>query len=111
MLDILVGILTFEIAAWRFDTYVFNDNEAVITPTNSAKTLICQQGSRCRLDLEQWKQPYRLIKVDDSQSTFMLQEIPTGLFLTRTSDGYLELNEVSDEAHFEFERIQDVVRP
>lgn len=93
-----------ETQAWRFDTEGFSDDEAVITPLNSSKALVCEQGSRCRLDLENSKQAYRVTRVDGSFFTF--QDTLSLLYVSRTPDLYLELTAVnSDSIYFQLEPI------
>ncbi|KAJ5597703.1 hypothetical protein N7537_007787 [Penicillium hordei] len=92
---------------WKFDTEGFEDNEAVITPLDSDKTLICEEGSNCRLDLEGTKQPYVIARVSE-RPIFTLQDKLSQLYVSRTPDLYLELTEeISDSIYFELEKLNE----
>ncbi|KAL4891339.1 hypothetical protein BDV59DRAFT_209021 [Aspergillus ambiguus] len=92
---------------WTSNTEGFNDDEAVITPLNSNKTLQCEVGSKCTLDPEGFRMPYRITRVDEKDPIFTIQDIPSSLYLSRTSDLYLELSEIQDDSiYFIFEKIQ-----
>jgi hypothetical protein len=91
--------------AWTFNTEGFSDDEAVITPLNSSKTLVCEQGSRCTLDLKESKQAYRVTRVEGKIFTF--QDILSSLYVSRTSDLYLELTAVTSASiHFHLEHLE-----
>lgn len=97
----------FDSQAWQFNTEGFADDEAVITPLNSSKTLVCEQGSKCKLDLEEPKHPYRVTRVEGK--TFTFQEISSSLYISRASDLSLELTAVkSDSVYFHLEHIEAV---
>ncbi|KAJ6084671.1 hypothetical protein N7486_011471 [Penicillium sp. IBT 16267x] len=97
-----------ETQAWKFDTEGFSDDEAIITPVNSSKTLVCEKGSKCRLDLESTKQAYRVTRVDGKNSVFTFQDTSSSLYVSRTSDLYLELTAVvSESIYFQLEAIRD----
>lgn len=93
---------------WKFDTEGFNDDEAVITPLDSSKTLLCEEGNQCRLDPAATKQPYVIARVDEKRPIFTFQDVDSKLYVSRTSDLYLELTaEVSDSSYFELEKLQE----
>lgn len=90
---------------WKFDTEGFNDDEAVITPLDSDKTLICEEGSKCKLDLEGTKHPYVITRVSD-RPIFTFKDMVSNLYVSRTPDLYLELTEEpSDSIYFELEKL------
>lgn len=92
---------------WKFDTEGFADDEAIITPLNSDKTLICEEGSICRLDLEGTKQPYVIARVSDELPIFTFQDKFSNLYVSRTPDLHLELTEdASNSIFFELEKIE-----
>ncbi|CAG8226000.1 unnamed protein product [Penicillium salamii] len=82
---------------WKFNTEGLNDDEAVITPSDSSKALICRQGSSCSLDLDGEKQAYRVVRVEEENPIFTFQDLATGLFVSRSPDLYLELTEDQSE--------------
>lgn len=89
---------------WKFDTEGFNDDEAVITPLDSDKTLTCQEGLPCTLDLGGTKQAYAIARVDGA--TFTFQDKLSNLYVSRAPDLSLELtDEVSDASYFELEKL------
>jgi hypothetical protein len=89
---------------WKFDTEGRPDYEAVITPLHSNKSLLCEEGSKCRLDHEGTQQSYVIARV--SGLTFTFQDKLSKLYVSRTSDLYLELTEeASYSSHFELEHI------
>ncbi|KAJ5787324.1 hypothetical protein N7457_002314 [Penicillium paradoxum] len=93
---------------WKFNTEGFSDDDAVITPSNSSKTLVCEKGSKCKLDLNGSKQPYRVVRVDEENPTFTFQDLSTSLYVSRTSDLYLELTDVvSESIYFHLAAIRD----
>ncbi|KAJ6018322.1 hypothetical protein N7451_001701 [Penicillium sp. IBT 35674x] len=97
----------FDSQAWQFNTEGFSDDEAVITPLNSSKTLVCEKGSKCRLDLEESKQAFRVTRADGKKSVFTFQDIHTSLYVSRTSGNFLELTDVgSDSIYFQLEAIR-----
>lgn len=92
---------------WTSNTEGFNDDEAVVTPLNSNRTLQCEVGSKCTLDLEGFRKPYRITRVDEKDPIFTFQDIPSSLYLSRTPDLYLELSDVQDDSiYFFFEKIE-----
>ncbi|KNG83647.1 hypothetical protein ANOM_008483 [Aspergillus nomiae NRRL 13137] len=93
---------------WKFDTEGFADDEAVITPLDSSKTLVCELDKRCTLELDGLRQPYRLARVDQTQPIFTFQDIASGLYVSRTDDLGLELTgNAVDTIYFELEAIRD----
>lgn len=97
----------FDSQAWQFNTTGFSDDEAVITPLNSSKTLVCERGSKCRLDLEESKQVYRVTRANGKGPVFTFQDISTSLYVSRTSCQSLELSDVNAEAiYFQLEAIR-----
>ncbi|CAI7648701.1 unnamed protein product [Penicillium glandicola] len=93
---------------WKFDTEGFNDDEAVITPLDSGKTLLCVQGEECRLDLEGTKQPYVIARVSDERPIFTIQDTVSNLYVSRTPDLYLELTRhISESIYFELEKLDE----
>lgn len=92
--------------SWEFNTEGFADDEAVITPVGSSKSLVCEQGIPCYLDPAGPKIPIRVTRVDEENPIFTFQDIPSSLYLSRTPDLYLELRDVQDESiHFTLEAI------
>ncbi|KAF4771466.1 hypothetical protein N7455_007988 [Penicillium solitum] len=92
--------------SWEFNTEGFADDEAVITPVDSSKTLICEQGSPCHLDPAGSRIPIRVVRVDEKNPIFTFQDISSSLYLSRTPDLYLELRDVQDESiYFTLEAI------
>lgn len=97
----------FDSQAWQFNTEGFSDDEAVITPLNSSKTLVCEVGSECRLDLEESKQAYRVTRADGKGSVFTFQDISTSLYVSRISRESLGLTDAnSDSIYFQLEAIR-----
>jgi hypothetical protein len=93
-----------ESQAWKLDTLGFHDDEVVITPLNSSKTLVCEPGSKCRLDLEGSKQLYRITRVETEIFTF--QDIVSSLYLSRAPDLDLKLTTAtSDSIYFALAKI------
>ena len=96
---------------WKFDTEGFSPDEAVITPLDSYKTLLCEEGSKCRLDPEGTKQPYLVTRVDETRPIFTFQDTLSMLYVSRTSDLYLELTSVtSDSIYFELEAVHGMLK-
>jgi hypothetical protein len=83
---------------WKFDTEGHNDDEAVITPSNFLKTLVCEKGSYCSLDLDGARQVYRVVRVNQTTPTFTIQDRDTSLYVSRTPDLHLELTETKSES-------------
>ncbi|KAJ5810750.1 uncharacterized protein N7503_002968 [Penicillium pulvis] len=97
----------FDSQAWQFNTEGFNDDEAVITPLNSSKTLVCEMDSKCRLDLGESKQAYRVTRANGKGALFTFQDLSTSLYVSRTSGQSLELTDVnSDSIYFQLEAIR-----
>lgn len=92
--------------SWEFNTEGFADDEAVITPVDSSKTLVCEQGSLCHLDPAGSRVPIRVVRVDEKNPIFTFQDISSSLYLSRTPDLHLELRDVQDESiYFTLEAI------
>lgn len=90
---------------WKFDTEGFSDDEAVITPLDSDHTLICEEGSKCTLDLDGRKQPYVIARVEGAIFTF--RDTFSDLYVSRTPDLDLELTpDISEASYFELEKLQ-----
>ncbi|CAG8350088.1 unnamed protein product [Penicillium salamii] len=89
------------VQVWKFDTEGLSDDDAVITPSDSAKTLVCREGSYCSLDLDGERQAYRVIRVDEKDPIFTFQDLVTGLYVSRSADLHLELTDTqSEEIYF-----------
>jgi hypothetical protein len=86
---------------WKFNTAGFSDDDAVITPSDSDKTLICEEDSPCTLNLDGPKQPYRVVRIS-SDPIYTFQDLATGLYVSRTPELGLELSpdSSSDNAKF-----------
>ncbi|CAG7972489.1 unnamed protein product [Penicillium salamii] len=83
---------------WKFDTEgQASPDDAVITPSDSAKTLICREGSHCILDEQQERQVYRVIRVEEKDPIFTFQDLETGLYVSRSDDLHLVLTETKSE--------------
>ncbi|RJE22877.1 hypothetical protein PHISCL_04773 [Aspergillus sclerotialis] len=92
-------------SGWNFDTEGLADGktirEAVITPlSDTSKTLVCHQGSKCRLDPEGLKQPFRVTQVFPQQPYFIIEDIVSGAYVTRASDLSLELSHDTSDGRF-----------
>jgi hypothetical protein len=96
---------------WKFDTEGFSPDEAVITPSDSHKTLLCEEGSKCKLDPEGTKQPYLVTRVNETRPIFTFQDTLSKLYVSRTSDLYLELTSLtSDPIYFELEAVHGMLK-
>lgn len=88
-----------DITGWKANTEGFPDDQAVVTPVFSEdRTLQCQVGERCELDLSGTRKPFRITRIDEVKPLFTIQDIATSYFLSRTPDLYLELSPVKDDA-------------
>ncbi|CAG8931094.1 unnamed protein product [Penicillium salamii] len=86
------------VQVWKFDTEgQATPDDAIITPSNSAKALVCREGSYCSLSLEGERQPYRVIRVEKEDPIFTFQDLATGLYVSRSDDLHLELTETQSE--------------
>lgn len=96
---------------WLFDTAGFADDEAVMSPlADPSATLLCEEGSNCRLDFGGYKKPYQITRVDDKKPIFTFTDIETCLYLSRTDDQHLALtSEMSDSVFFTLHKIKESV--
>lgn len=62
-----------ERSVWKLSTEGFDDDQVIITPLqDTSKTLVCEEGSKCRLDLDGSKQIYRLNRVDQINEIYAI---------------------------------------
>ncbi|CAI7587250.1 unnamed protein product [Penicillium pancosmium] len=93
--------------AWEFNTEGHPDTDAVIRPINSPATLVCKEGSICRLDLDgAEEQVYRVERI--SGIVFSFQDTASSLYVSRAWDLRLELTpELTEAGHFTLHHISD----
>lgn len=88
-----------EITGWKANTEGFPDDQAVVTPIfDEDRTLHCQVGEHCELDLSGARKPLRITRIDEVKPLFTIQDIATSYFLSRTPDLYLGLSPFKDDA-------------
>ncbi|CAI7630329.1 unnamed protein product [Penicillium discolor] len=90
---------------WTFDTEGLSDDEAVITPLDSDRTLICNEAGPCILDESGSKHIYVIARVEGAIFTF--QDAISNLYVSRAPDFTLELTpDISESSYFELEKLK-----
>ena len=91
---------------WKFDTEGRPDDQAVITPLNSAKALICEEGSICALSSDGKQQAYVIARIPGDRPIFTFQDTLSTLYVSRTGDELQLTENISEASYFELEKVE-----